>query len=290
MSALALMFTIASTLAWSGFDVVRKFFVRRAEPAALVVLINLSQLPGFVVWAALESQPHLDARYWFYGMVALVLNVAANLFFFWAVRLGALSATVPLLGLTPVFTALLGIVLLDELPTRTQWIAIVLVVLGALGLNARRNDLTRPWRLLSTPVRERGGLYMTLVALLWSVTPVFDKLALEHASLGLHASVISAGTALLMFLVLVVTRRTTLLRPALGAPRLLLGSAVLSLAAFGCQLVAIQLMFVSLFEGLKRGVGMILSVLSGRFFFGEPITLLRTASVVLMTLGVALLV
>jgi multidrug transporter EmrE-like cation transporter len=49
-------------------------------------------------------------------------------------------------------------------------------------------------------------------------------------------------------------------------------------------------MFVSLFEGLKRGLGMTLSVVSGRVFFAEPITLLRVLSVAVMTLGVALLV
>lgn len=290
MSALALVFTITSSLAWAGFDVVRKYFVRRAEPAALVVLINLSQLPGFAIWAAVEGNLHFDRGYWRYGLGALVLNVLANLFFLWAVKLGALSATVPLLGLTPVFTALLGIVLLAEVPTTAQWFAIALVVVGALGLNASRVDLTRPWRLLSTPVRERGGLYMTLVALLWSITPVFDKLALQHASLGVHASLISAGTSGLMFCWLVYGRRLATLRPALGAPRLLLASAALSLVAFGCQLVAIQLMFVSLFEGLKRGLGMSLSVLSGRAFFMEPVTVVRTVSVVLMTAGVALLV
>jgi drug/metabolite transporter (DMT)-like permease len=290
MSALALLFTMASTLAWAGFDVTRKYYVRRAEPAALVVLINASQLPGFVVWAALEDGWRLEPGYWVYGSVALVLNVAANLFFLWSVRLGALSETVPLLGLTPAFTALIGIVLLSEIPTALQWIAIAFVVLGALGLNAHSSDLLRPWRLLSTPVRERGGLYMTLVALLWSVTPVLDKLALEHASLGLHATFISGGTALLMVSALASSGRIGLLAPALRARPLLVGCAALSLVAFGCQLVAIQLMFVSLFEGLKRGLGMTLSVVSGRVFFAEPITLLRVLSVAVMTLGVALLV
>jgi len=290
MSALAFLFTMASTLAWAGFDVTRKYYVRRAEPAALVVLINASQLPGFVIWAAVEQGWRLETGYWIYGSVALVLNVAANLLFFWSVRLGALSATVPLLGLTPVFTALIGIVLLAEVPTSLQWIAITLVVFGALGLNAHASDLARPWRLLSTPVRERGGLYMTLVALLWSVTPVLDKLALEHASLGLHATFISGGTALLMFSALAFAGRVTVLGPALRARPLLASCAALSLVAFGCQLVAIQLMFVSLFEGLKRGLGMILSVVSGRVFFAEPVTLLRALSVAVMTLGVALLV
>jgi hypothetical protein len=43
-------------------------------------------------------------------------------------------------------------------------------------------------------------------------------------------------------------------------------SAACSMVAFGCQL-AIQLMAVSLFEGLKRGLGMSLAGIGGRFLF-----------------------
>lgn len=289
MLTLGLLFTVLSSLGWAGFDVVRKHMVRRLDPGALVVLVNLVQVPGFVVWLLVEG-PRIEAGYLKFFWGSLLLNLAAHLLFFRSVRLSPLSSTIPLLGLTPVFTALVGMSWAGEYVTERQWVGISAVVVGALILNATRKDIERPWRLVTSIARERGSLYMAAVALLWSIAPFFDKRALTHASVGVHGALLSAGIATAMWLWLLASRRSHSLRAAGEVKGSLLISALTALLAFGCQLLAIQIMLVSLFEGLKRGSGMILSVLSGRVFFDEQIRPTKMISVLAMTAGVLLLI
>jgi multidrug transporter EmrE-like cation transporter len=67
------------------------------------------------------------------------------------------------------------------------------------------------------------------------------------------------------------------------------GAAVVGAFALATQLYALRLVMVSVFEAVKRGVGMSLSVLSGRLWFGEPVTVKKLCAVGAMGLGVALL-
>src|SRR5690606_12298660 len=123
MLTLGLLFTVLSSLGWAGFDVVRKHMVRRLDPGALVVLVNLVQVPGFVVWLLVEG-PRIEAGYLKFFWGSLLLNLAAHLLFFRSVRLSPLSSTIPLLGLTPVFTALVGMSWAGEYVTERQWVGI----------------------------------------------------------------------------------------------------------------------------------------------------------------------
>ncbi len=290
MLSLALSFALLSSLGWAGLDVVRKHMVRQMAPEALVVLLNLVQLPGFSLWVLVDGRTTIHPGYLKYLAGSLLLNLAANLLFLKSVRRSPLSATIPLLALTPVFTALVGASWSSERPSSSQWLGITCVVAGAFMLNATPLDFARPARLLGTILRERGSLYMAAVAALWSVAPFFDKQALALASAPLHAVLLSGGVAGAMLLFLVASRSTGTLRNAYQLRTPLALSALSACAGFGFQLLAIQLMWISLFEALKRALGMSLSVVSGRIFFGERVHPLKLASVAAMALGVLLLI
>lgn len=290
MTVLGLTFTLLSSLGWASFDALRKRMVHRVSATPLVVWINVVQVPGFIVWSVLEHKLVSSHEYLYYLPATLSLNVVANYLFLKSVHLSPLSSTIPLLGLTPVFTALIGATWLGETPTMKQWVGITAVVTGAFGLNANVRDLARPWQLFANTVRDRGSSYMTVVALLWSAAPFFDKQALLYAGVGVHGALVSGGVALSMAIGLFAGNRQRELAAARHIKGALGWSAACALVAFGCQLVAIQLVFVSLFEGLKRGIGMLLAVVSGRVFFSEPVRPVKAFAVLLMTSGVLLLV
>jgi drug/metabolite transporter (DMT)-like permease len=210
--------------------------------------------------------------------------------FLYAVLRSELSVIIPLLGLTPVMALGFGMLVLGEEPTLIQDIGILAIVVGALGLTATRRDLRRPWRVLVAPLLSPGGALMIGVAVCWALAPFFDKLALNYSSEGAHGAVLSGGVGIVLAAGLVLLRRGAGFMTVGSHKRLFALGGVFALLALGTQLVAVQLMLVSLFEGLKRALGMSASVLGGRLFFGEAITAQKLVSAATMTLGVLLLV
>ena len=277
----ALLLVVGSSLAWSAHDVTRKSLVDRVRPVPLAFLLTSASALLFAVWTAVDGFPAVRSAYWLPAVASVLLNIAANLMFFAALRSSALSVTIPLLSLTPVFTALLGIPLLGEVPTPVQGLGIGLVVAGAFALNLPEE---RPyWRW------ERGAALMTAVAFLWSLTVPLDKLAMADASAPFHATVLCAGVALGVLPVLIGQGRLGELagiREVRGVFALALLTAILAL---GLQLLAMQRVPVALVETLKRGLGNVSAVAFGRALFGEPVTLRKLLAVGLMAAGVALI-
>jgi uncharacterized membrane protein len=284
----ALLIVLGSSLAWGGLDALRKVLVARVAPLALICLITTASVPLFGLWLAVSGVPSLRPGYFLPALTSVALNVGANLAYVVAVRRGALSATVPLLSLTPAFTTLLAIPLLGERPTAVQALGILLVVAGAFGLNARADGRISPavavrgWR--SRP----AALWMVAVAFLWALAVPLDKLSVERASGPFHGLVLNAGVAACTFVALTATRRL----PELRQVRRVLGPFIASLfvgaLGLGLQLLAIQLIWVGLVETLKRGIGNVMALLFGRFLFAEPFTARKLAAVALMAAGVAL--
>lgn len=277
----ALLLVVGSSLAWSAHDVTRKSLVGQVRPVPLAFLLTAASAPLFAVWTAIDGFPAVQAGYWLPASASVALNVAANLMFFAALRGSALSVTIPLLSLTPVFTALLGIPMLGEVPTPLQGLGIGLVVAGAFALNLPEE---RPyWRW------ERGAALMVAVAFLWSLTVPLDKLAMTGASAPFHATVLCGGVAAAVLAVLVWQRRLGELagvREVRGVFALALLTAILAL---GLQLLAMQQVWVGLVETLKRGMGNVSAVVLGRALFRERITLRKLLAVGWMAAGVALI-
>jgi drug/metabolite transporter (DMT)-like permease len=212
--------------------------------------------------------------------------VAANLLFLHAVRVSPLSATIPFLSFTPVFSAAFSAAVLGERPGSGDLAGIVLVVLGGLFVNLRWDGGVRSAALL----REPGSMMMMGVALLWSLTSVLDKRALEFAGVPMHAAIQCGGVALVLLLVLAARGRLADLR----VPRSVGGRLALALVAAGVgltfQFLALRLALVGLVEALKRSIGMLFAVGVGRLAFGEPLTAGKVAGVALMSAGVGLIV
>lgn len=284
----ALLLATGASLGWAGLDSTRKVLAARIPPTALLVLLTTAAAPLFAVWTVIDGVPLLDTRYAVPALASVGLNVIANLGFFMAIRSSPLSVTIPLLSLTPVFATLLAIPALGERPTAAQWAGVALVVTGAFLLNIRRRDpaVGSFWHALT---HERGPLWMAVVALLWSITIPLDKLAAERASAPFHGFVLNAGVGLFALILLVAQGRLREVRAVKEVPGAFALALILSTAALGLQLMALQLIWVGFVETLKRGVGNVMALVLGRFLFGETITWGKIAGVALMAAGVGLI-
>ena len=285
----ALALSLAAALGWSAYDLLRKLLTGRVAALPLVALITLGALLPLGAWTAAVGDWRLGAGYLLPGLASVALNVAANLAFFRSLQLAPMSVTLPLLSLTPVFTAVLALLLLDESLTWRQVGGIALVVLGALAINLRPGEGLVPRTLLRAAVRERGSLLMAFVALCWSATLLLDKQALLHAAPTLHALVLHAGVAAGALGMLAARRELRTLRVPAGVVLLLAVTVLCGAVTVTVQLMAIQRMEIALVETLKRGIGATLALVWGRAFFAEPLPLRRVGAVATMVAGVVLL-
>lgn len=287
---LPLMLLTTCGLSLAGFDLFRKALSRHLAPVPMVFLLATASVPLFAAMFFFEGRVAVCRGYFPPAVASVALNLAAHLAFIQAIRIAPLSVTVPLLSLTPAFTALLGMLVLGEEPTAQSALGIGLVVVGAFWLsspsegegNARR---VSGWRLVARP----GAWLVALTALFWSMTLPLDKLAVARSSAGFHGLFLTAGIACGAFFVLLRTRRLgemAGLRQARGLFILTLLASTLTLAA---QLLSLKLVLVSIVEAVKRGVGNILAVVLGRLAFGESLTVRKLSAAATMALGVALI-
>jgi len=291
---LVLLVLVATALAWSSFDLVRKLLLGTVSPVPLVFLLTALQTPLFALWNAATGGPWVPgAGYWLPGLLSVALNIVANVLFVVAIRVSPLSLTVPLLSFTPVFTTLLAVPILGEVPGPHQVVGITLVVIGAFALHVVPSGGgvggPRPIEVWRAFRRERGAVMMAAVALMWSITPPLDKLAIGAASSPFHGMVLSGGVAIGLGILLLAQGRMHEVATVRERPLLMLGALAASAIALALQLVAIRLVFVSLVETVKRGLGNGLAVGMGAVIFHEKVGRWQWVAVVLMGAGVAMI-
>jgi drug/metabolite transporter (DMT)-like permease len=284
---LPLLLVVASSLCWAGFDLLRKLLVQEVPPVALVFLLTACSAPLFLIWTLADGASLPAAGYWTPALISVFLNVFANLFLLEGMRIVPLSVSIPLLSLTPVFTALLAIPMLGERPSLTAAAGILMVIAGAIWLHWR----PRTAAALTSGERRnlKGALLVALTSLLWAMTIPLDKLAMAKATAPLHGTVLNAGVAAGVLVVLLVQRRLGDLARVRRLPGVFVVSLIVSCLALGLQLLALPLIFVGTVETLKRGIGNFMALISGWVFFREAVTLTKVLALVLMAIGVGLI-
>ncbi len=295
MSPLDLLTILGAAGGFAVLDLLRRLLTDRVAVVPLLLALVAGALPIFALWTVLSWPIEVAPGYVLPGVGSALVNVAANLGFLHAMRLSGLGATIPLLSLTPVFASLLSIPLLGQLPTDRQWLGVLLVVGGALQLQAAGGETGEgsrglgSWRRLSPRVllRERGGLWMMLVALLWSLTLPLDKLAIDASAPPFHGLILHIGVLLgALPLLAFGENRKGLTEVRANLP--LIALAVLcGAAALGLQLLALESVLAGLVETLKRGLGSVAALVFGARFFGESLDRWKVVGVAMMALGVA---
>jgi drug/metabolite transporter (DMT)-like permease len=278
-----------SSLAWSGLDLSRKVLAGRLREVPLLFWLCVFPLPIFIAWWLYDGVRPVPAAYWTTGLASIGLNIVANLSFMRSLRLSPLTATIPLLSLTPVFTSLVSMPMLGQRLGGRNWLGVALVVSGALLLNLRGGDAASFsvfWRALR---REPGVPFMALTAFLWSITPPLDKLSMDRSGAPFHALMLNAGVAVPLLALLAATGRLADLRRVRGSAGVFTAAVVCAFLGLATQLVAFKVVPVGLFETMKRGIGFVMAMLSGRLILGEAITTGKVLAIVLMALGVGLI-
>jgi drug/metabolite transporter (DMT)-like permease len=279
--SVGLVWAVLSTLGWSLFDLTRKSISMRVPIVAASVVLVLLQIPMYAAWSlvadgglSLNLTQDQMAAYLIPFLASAILNAVAVALFLVAVSWAPLSLAVPMLSLTPAVAAFGAGPLLGERLSVGQWTGLGMIISAALAMGlwaAPRN----PDSSGVEPDRVRWGLgLMSIVALCFALIPVLDKQCLN---LGVPAPAhafyqTAVVTALLALGFARPSGRSGLAKVSRAPIGLWLGAAVFSSLAFASQLRAVEIMPVGLFEAVKRGLGLLLALGFGVWFFGEKIT------------------
>lgn len=247
-------------------------------------LITLS-LPWSVLLLLRQGMPAVGSEFLRAAMISVVVNMIAVTLQVKALSISPLSLTMPFLAFTPLFMLVPSWIVLKEAPSALGLVGIFLIVVGgyAIHIDKIRGGFLAPLRAI---VSERGSLLMLVVAALWSISAVHDKVATVASSPSYYTTFFSLTFGVLYAPLLIFGLRRQPLGRAMVPRLFLLGlfAAVMILSQF----TAIELTIASYVIAIKRA-GMVLSVVFGYFFFKEKHLRARLTGAMLMMTGVVVL-
>ena len=184
-----------------------KRMLKDADPIVVVWAVIMLSLPllGVFTFALTPRLPTIDWLFVIGVFGSASLNVMAHLASTRALKLADVSLVTPLLIFSPVFTLLISVIFLSEIPSARGLLGVGLVLIGAYWLN--RGSGTGWLMPIKSLVLTPGVTLVLLAGLLWAITPLFEKTAILHTNPESPRFTAFVATALL----------TIMLTPAVAA-------------------------------------------------------------------------
>ena len=245
-----------------------------------------------------------DNKFWMASLISGSLNSFVAVIYVRGLQQEAVTLSVPLLNLTPVFLIGTAVVIVGESLTPIKIGGIGLVVLGAYLLNLKGGDFLEPFR---SVLSSKGSRIFLLIAVLWSITAVFDKLAVLSSNPSTYGVVLFIFITIPIGVVLLLSRNRNNLRTQSGSGDTeqnekkekrdrsqhwgkailfwIMIAAVVNTLMLIFQFTALEIGNVAYVIPIKRA-GTLIAVAVGMMLMGEPRSPLRFVAASLMVIGV----
>ncbi len=280
---------IISAFFWAAFDLTRKITLQKINSINLLLIFTLAQSFVFVTWMFFEDFSINLRPYLLPGIILIIIGLSSALLFLRAIKQSDLSLTIPLLSLSPMFSSLFSLLFLDEQLSQTQYFAVFLIIVGTLILYSKKftiNELSKSFIVIW---KNSSAKLMIIVSIIWSLTPVLDKLCLKNSSVNIHGLIQSLGMVVL--LIFFVKRKG---KAEIGIAKknwkIIFLTISVGTAATILQFYAILSNYVPIMESIKRSIGQLSSVFLGKLFFNEKITSPKILGVMILSIGVYFIV
>ena len=249
----------------------------------------LAQILIFFIWCINESFTFDQIYYFVPGIFSVLTGVIAALIFLKSLKESEISLIIPLLSLSPLFSSLFSWVFLGETLKILQYFGIFIIIKGILILYSQKFQFVSFLRSVSEIKGNKSVKLMIIVAFLWSLTPVLDKMCLQHSSINIHGLVQSMSTFGILFF---FSRKELKVLNKLKKDNYILIFITLSVGASAIilQFFSISLTYVPIMESIKRAAGQFGALFFGKIFFNESITKQKIFGIILITIGVSLLI
>jgi drug/metabolite transporter (DMT)-like permease len=278
-----------SSLSWSFFDLSRKKLAIDLNPVPVVAWLTLFQGLVFLALSFFDSWQMPGGSYWVPFVASVALNAFANIWFVEAVSLAPFSLAIPILSLTPVFSSIGGLIVLHEALSSRQAAGIAVIVAATLLIGYFGTTSSAESEVVDRAAVRKGLFLMAVVALLFALTPVVDKLCLKTISSSEHGTLQCFATwACLIGWIRVRGGGVPFSRIRANLVWFLAAVLFASLAVY-FQFWSIQSISVGIFEALKRSCGLITALVLGFVVFKEAFTWSKLVLVCLMGVGIFVL-
>ena len=194
-----------------------------------------------------------------------------------------MSAAVPMTAFTPLFMLLTGWLILGEAPSGFGFVGVVLIVAGAyiLNIRERKNGWRAPFAAL---VKHKGPRLMLGASIIWSVTGILDKIAVQNSSPLFFA--MSENILIASIIFPFAYRRIKRQKKEIKKEQFhLVAVIVFSALAVYCQMLAISQVLVVYVVAIKR-LSIVITILLGGLVFREKDMKMKLAGGCVMVLGV----
>lgn len=281
------LYSLLSAFSLSTADALSKKGLERADEYTIAWIRLLFSAPYFLLSFLFIEIPVINITFWISILILLPLEIFSTILYIKALKVSPLSLTIPFLSFTPLFLIATSFLILGETPSAPGVIGIILIAFGAYTLNIhtlkKPSDLLEPLRAI---VKEKGSVYMILVAFIYSITSNLGKLAI------LHSSPVFFGVT--YYLILTVAFTPIALK--MSSLRLNLRENFLNYSFIGFfialmvifHVLAIVLTDVAYMIAIKR-TSLLFSVLYGRIIFGEQGFRERLFGSLMMVAGVVVI-
>ncbi len=280
---------IISAFFWAIFDLTRKLTLEKISSVNLLLVFTITQFIIFFIWLFYEDFSIVLTPYLLPGIILVIMGLLSALLFLKAIRQSELSLTIPLLSLSPMFSSLFSFFFLNEKLLNIQYLGIFLIILGTLILYSKKltlNEILQSFKIILT---NNSAKLMVLVSIIWSLTPVLDKLCLKNSSINIHGVIQSSG----MIILLIFLSKKKGGYETVNMKKnwkLILLTVLIGTTATILQFYAILSNYVPIMESIKRSIGQLSSVFLGKIFFNEKITKPKILGVIFLSIGVYFIV
>ena len=281
------LYSLISAFSWATADVFTKKISHEVDDNLIVLSRFLYGTPFVLLILFFIIIPKIDSSFWLVLALILPFEVSAWILYIKAIRLSPLSLVLPFLSLTPIFLVFTSFIILGELPTIIGFFGILLIVIGAYILNLKESnkDFFGPFKFM---LKERGIIYMIIVAFLFSINSNLGKIFVLKSSLLFFTAIFMPITAIPLFLIVYFTSRKKLIQIKTNFKSFFFVGLFFALMQI-FNFLAIQLIIVPYMISIKR-TSSIFGVLYGKFMFKEKNIKQRFLGAAVMLIGAALII
>jgi len=283
------VFALISAFTLATSDALTKKALKDSNEYLVAWFRFFFSLPLLLIIWLFVPVPELDAEFYKAFALLVPLETVTIVLYIKALRLSPLSLTLPFLALTPVFLIFISYLILGEKVTFRGGAGIFLIAVGSYTLNIReiKKGIFEPFRSIS---KEKGSIMMIGVAVIYSLTASFGKVAIEHSSPLFFA--VTYFIALTVFFAPIAfwmgrNELEVFFRDKQFRKLVLPGVFLAVMAA--TQMLAMSLTKVAYMISVKR-LSLIIGIMYGYFLFMEENIKERFLGAVLMLIGFVMVV
>lgn len=278
--------SLITAISFAARAVISKKILKDTDEYIVAWARSFFSLPFLLLLLFFTEIPEIDITFWMYLGIGTVFVTIASILHMKALKVSPLSLTIPFMNFTPLFLLITSPLMLGEKPSIFGGIGILLIVFGAYVLNIQtfQKGFFEPFKAIA---REKGSLFMLIVAFLFAISSNIDKIAVLKSSAIFYAIIFQVGLSIVLFPFVALKSKNRIMQLKNNLFGFFMIGFLLALIVIS-HMTAITLTIVPYVISIKRTAA-IFSVIFGYLFFKEKNFKQCLVGATIMVIGVLLI-